>query len=61
MAAEYDNTSFGIQRRKRDAEQLQFVRGVMAERLEFVTNPEKRDRLMRLVAAIDAVLEDLNT
>ena len=61
MAAEYDNTSFGIQRRKRDATQLEFVRGVFAERLEFVTNPEKRDRLMRLIAAIDAVLEDLNS
>lgn len=61
MVAEYDNTSFGIQRRKRDAAQLEFARGVIAERLEFVTNPEKRDRLMRLVAAMDAVLEDLNT
>lgn len=61
MAAEYDNTSFGIQRRKRDAEHLEFVRGVVAERLEFVTNQDKRNRLVRLVAAIDEVLNDLNS
>jgi hypothetical protein len=59
VAAEYDNTSFGIQRRKRDAEHLEFVRGVVAERLEFVTNQDKRNRLVRLVAAIDEVLNDL--
>jgi hypothetical protein len=61
VAAEYDNTSFGIQRRKRDAEHLEFVRGVVAERLEFVTNQDKRNRLVRLVAAIDEVLNDLNS
>jgi hypothetical protein len=61
VAAEYDNTSFGIQRRKRDAEHLEFVRGVVAERLEFVTSQDKRDRLIRLVAAMDEVLKDLNS
>lgn len=59
MAAEFDKTSFGIQRRKRDSDQLAATRQTVANRLTFVTEPEKRERLQSLIAAIDEVLYDL--
>jgi hypothetical protein len=61
VAAEYDKTSFGIQRKRDDAVRICGARNVTIERLKFVTNPEKRERLERLLAAIDDVLLDLNS
>lgn len=59
MAAEFEKTSFGIQRRRRAASELSNVRQTVAERIEFVTDNEKRRRLELLRTAIDDVLEDL--
>ena len=61
MAAEYDKTSFGIQRRRQDAVRIGVAREVTIERLSFVVDPVKREHLERLLAAIDDVLMDLNS
>jgi hypothetical protein len=61
VAAEYDKTSFGIQRRRVDAARIVEIREVTIERLAFVVNPDHREHLERLLAAIDDVLMDLNS
>lgn len=59
VAAEFDKTSFGIQRRARDTELLLKMRGEMQNRVEFTKDSVKRSRIHALIYAIDAVLEDL--
>lgn len=59
MAAEFDNTIFGIQRRHRAAKELAATRQTIVERTTFVSDPEKLDALHRLIAAIDDVLSTL--
>lgn len=59
MAAVYDKTSFGIQRRRHDAEQLNVVRKAAVERMTFTTDVAKLERLANLIDAVDEVLEDL--
>lgn len=61
MAAEFENTSFGIQRRLRTVKELTAMRQTIAERTTFVTDPDKLNSLHRLIAAIDDVLSTLST
>lgn len=59
MAAEYDKTSFGIQRKKEDAKTLAATRRVIVARTTFTTDPDKLSALHRLIASIDEVLSTL--
>jgi hypothetical protein len=61
VAAEFDKTSFGMQRRRNDAVKLTEVRVVIIHRIEFVKDADKLRRLESLRTAIDEVLEDLRT
>lgn len=60
MEAEFDKTSFGMQRRRRDADKLEELRQLVVERIGFTKDEKKSLRLQRLRNAIDAVLLDLN-
>ena len=60
MAAEFDKTSFGIQRRLQAATELAATRRTIVDRTTFVTNPDKLAALHRLIAAIDDVLSTLS-
>lgn len=59
MAAEFENTSFGAIRRREDAGKLAILRKVVTDRIGLVKDAEKLVRLEHLVAAIDAVMDDL--
>lgn len=60
MAAEFERTSFGANRRREDAGKLAILRKVVSDRIVIVKDAEKLVRLELLLAAVDAVLEDLN-
>jgi len=61
VAAEYDNTSFGIRQRREDIAALTAIRQAMMRRTTYTTDPEKLDALHRLIAAADQVLSTLTT
>lgn len=59
MAAEFDNTSFGMQRRREDAAKLNAIKECVTNRLGYVQDAGKLKRLEALLASIDDVLQDL--
>ena len=61
MTPEFDRTSFGVARRREDAEKLAVTRKMATDRMLIVSDLDKLARLTTLLTAIDAVMKDLTT